>query len=115
MKKFLSPQEKKLLSYKKDCRNTYGERGSHSRHAISAHRARDHRAFRHRINLILNDAETNNPELLESVEAKARSVRKSNWSKCSDQPLSVVVTRKLKRRNMFGINATMKKILASKE
>jgi hypothetical protein len=115
MKKLQNPQEKKLLSYKKDCRNTYGERGSQSRYAIAAHKARDHRVFRRQINRILNDAETNQPNLLEEVDVEAKSVRKSSWRKYPDQPLSIVVERKLERRKNNGINATMKKTLISKD
>jgi hypothetical protein len=115
MKKSHNPQEKKLLSYKKDRRNTYGERGSHSRHAIAAHKARDHRVFRREINQILHDAEVNQFDLLEKVDVEVKSVRKSSWRKCPDQPLSIVVERKLERRKNMGINATMKKTLISKK
>jgi hypothetical protein len=115
MKKFDSPQEKKLLSYKKDRRNTYGERGSHSRHAIAAHKERDRRAFRRKINQTLNEVELNEADFLEIVESEIKSVRIRYWKKCPDQPLGEVVTRKLLRRKSNGINETMKKTLVSKD
>jgi hypothetical protein len=115
MKKSPSPQEKKLLSYKKDRRNTYGERGSHSRHAIAEHKARDRRVYRRQINQILNGAESNQPDLMEEVDIEVKSVPKSSWGKCPDEPLGKVVNWKLERRKGKGINATMKKTLISKD
>lgn len=114
MKKSPSPQEKKLLSYKKDRRNTYGERGSHSRHAIAAHKARDHRAYRRQANQILSGNEVHRADLLEEVDVKVKSVRESSWRKSPDEPLGKVVERKLERRKDRRINASMKKTLVSK-
>jgi hypothetical protein len=115
MKKFRSPQEKKLLSYKKDCRNTYGERGSHSRHAITAHKERDRRAFRHQTKQILNQAESTETDILEFVDNEVKSVRASSWRKWSDTPLGEVFISDLELRQIAGINETIKKTLISKD
>ena len=115
MKNLNSPQEKKLLSYKKDRRNTYGERGSHSRHAIAVHKARDHRAYRRQANQILSGDDINQSDLRDEVDIEVKSVRKSSWRKYPDQPLGKVVKRKLERREASGINATVKKTLLSKD
>ena len=111
MKKVLSPQEKKLLSYEKDCRNTYGERGSHSRHAIENHNNRDRRAFRRKANQILSTAQDANLKEPESLDAQVKAVQRRNWKKCSDQALRIVVERKLERRERNGINQSVKELL----
>lgn len=113
MKKVLSPQEKKLLSYKKDRRNTYGERGSHSRHAIENHKNRDRRAFRRKVNQVLAVVENeigNEPEIL---DAEVNGVKRRNWKKCADEPLGKVVKWKLERRQRMGINQSVKELLKS--
>ena len=111
MKKILSPQEKKLLSYEKDRRNTYGERGSHSRHAIENHNNRDRRAFRRKANQVLATAQANTAEEPEKLGSQVRAVHRRNWKKCSDRPLRLVVERKLERRERNGINQSVKELL----
>ncbi|MBV9958564.1 MAG: hypothetical protein JO360_09090 [Acidobacteria bacterium] len=111
MKKVCSPQEKKRLSYQKDRRNTYGERGSHSRHAIAAHKTSDRRAYRHRANQILNGTEGTQAELLEEIDIAVKSVAASHWRKCPDRPLGKFVEHQQRRRVALGINVTAKKIL----
>ncbi len=103
MRRSRNPQEKKLLSYKEDRRNTYGERGSYSRHAIAAHKARDHRVFRRQANQILSGNEIYQAELLEEVDAEVKAVRESNWRKCPDESLGEVVKTKLEGRKDSGI------------
>jgi hypothetical protein len=103
MKKVLSPQEKKLLSYKKDRRNTYGERGSHSRHAIENHKNRDRRAFRRKVNQVLAVVENEIGNEPKTLGAEVNAVHRRNWKKCADQPLGKVVKWKLERRQRMGI------------
>ena len=111
MKKVLSPQEKKVLSYKKDRRNTYGERGSHSRHAIESHNNRDRRAFRRKINQVLAIAQKADIEDTDGLTAQAKNVRRRNWKKCADQSLRKVVEEKLERREHCGTNQSLKTLL----
>lgn len=111
MKKPLSPQEKKRLSYKRDRRNDYGERGSHSRHAIAKHKARAHRAFRRQVAQVLSGQGIHQPELREEVDVEAKSVAASSWRKSPDGRLGEVVQRKLERRARVGINVEVKETL----
>jgi hypothetical protein len=111
MKKRRTPQEKKLLSYEKDCRNTYGERGSHSRHAITLRKAINRRTDRHRVNLVLQNVESDLVGSLEQAELKVKVVVKHSWRKSADSPLGEVVKRKLERREKKGMNATTKVLL----
>ena len=113
MKEPLSPQEKKLLSYEKDCRNTYGERGSHSRHAIADHKERDRRAYRRKANQILNGGKANQIVLPDELEAEVKAVNKSNWRKSPDEPLGEVVNSKLERRGRIGIKVERSAPLAN--
>ena len=100
-----------MLSYEKDRRNTYGERGSHSRHAIENHNNRDRRAFRRQANQVLATAQNNSAEEPETLDSQVRAIRRRNWKKCSDRPLRLVVGRKLERRERNGINQTVKDLL----
>lgn len=111
MKKRRTPPEKKLLSYEKDRRNTYGERGSHSRHAITLQKAINRRTDRHRANQVLQNVESDLVDSLEQAELKVKTVAKRGWRKYADRPLGEVVERKLERREKMGINATTKILL----
>ncbi len=112
MKKRRTPQEKKLLSYEKDCRNTYGERGSHSRHAITLQKAITRRSDRHRANKVLQNVESDLVDSLEQAELKVKAVvPRRAWQKYADSPLGEVVKRKLERREERGMNATTKVLL----
>ena len=111
MKKILSPQEKKLISYQKDRRNTYGERGSHSRHAIENHNNRDRRAYRRKVNQVLAAAQNITVEEPENLDVEAKAVHRRNWKKCADEPLGKVVKWKLERRQRMGINQSVKELL----
>ena len=111
MKKVLSPQEKKLLSYKKDRRNTYGERGSHSRHAIENHNNRDRRAYRRKVNQVLAIVQDNTVSEPENLDVEVNAVHRRSWKKCADEPLGKVVKWKLERRQRVGINQSVKELL----
>jgi hypothetical protein len=100
-----TPQEKKLLSYDKDRRNAYGERGSHSRHAIASQKAINRRTDRRRADQLLENADKESPDALENAELKAKSLAKRFWRKSADVPLRVWVEHRLKRRRRLGINA----------
>ena len=72
MKSRLTPTQKKLLSYAKDRRNVYGERGANSRFAIRDAKSPARRAERHVLNNTLKatHGETSE-EGLSAVENKA--------------------------------------------
>jgi hypothetical protein len=109
MKERKTPQEKKLLSYDKDCRNTYGERGSHSRHAIATQKAVNRRTDRRRADQVLRNIETDSIESLERAELKVKTVPRRGWRKYPDRPLGEVVAQKLERREEARINAAVRK------
>jgi hypothetical protein len=96
-----TPQEKKKDSYKKDRRNVYGERGSHSRHAVTrAKRARQsvqRAAARQAV-----DAAVRDPGLAERLEGRSAARRGNRWQKVPDAPLEEVIERKLNRRARTG-------------
>lgn len=97
-----TPQEKKALSYEKDCRNTYGENDKSSRKNIPLRKAKQNRAFRKTTNQILQAVMESHVAELEILENEIRSVKKGNWKKSSDKPLKYVVQRKLEWRKIHG-------------
>lgn len=100
MKRVRTPQEKKLLSYSKDGRNTVAEARSKSRKAIAKRKAMANRALRHAESAAVAKID----QLGEDVEVTvARSGRKS-WKKISDAPLGEYVARTLNRRAGRGMN-----------
>ena len=116
MKKLRTPQEKKLLSYQKDCRNTYGERGSNSRYAIAAQKAVSRRIYRHcsyQVLRVLKNTEAVLSDVLDDADLQIKTVVKRGWKKCPDSPLREVVERKLKRRKDMGININTRMLLKS--
>ena len=54
LKRIKTPQEKKRLSYAKDCRNVYGESDKGSRISIKRNKTFPNRAYRHRVTQALN-------------------------------------------------------------
>jgi hypothetical protein len=108
MTKPKTPQEKKRLSYEKDRRNTYGERGSHSRYAIAFQKTTNRRTDRHRAEQALQAAATNSGESLDQAEIKVKTIPKRDWRKYPDTPLREVVKNKLEYRMKKGINETRK-------
>ncbi|HEY6332727.1 MAG TPA: hypothetical protein VI756_25610 [Blastocatellia bacterium] len=114
MKERKTPQEKKLLSYEKDCRNTYGERGSHSRHAIALQKTVNRRTDRHRADQRLKALESHSVDSLERAESSVKTVPRRGWRKYPDSPLGKVVSKTLKDRETGGMNATVKKLLKRK-
>jgi hypothetical protein len=106
-----TPQEKKLLSYDKDRRNAYGERGSHSRHAIASQKAINRRTDRRRADQLLENADKESLDALESAELKAKSLARRGWRKSADTPLRVWVEHRLGRRKRLGINSGDKNLL----
>jgi hypothetical protein len=96
-----TPQQKKRESYTKDRRNTYGERGSHSRSSIAKakrnRRSRERAAARRLAALAARD-----PERAERAEGRAVLKTGGQWRKVPDRPLGDVLERKLDRRVRAG-------------
>jgi hypothetical protein len=99
-----SPQEKKLLSYAKDRRNTYGENDKSSRKSIRRNKRAPHHADRRRANQILEAAAGAVDELAEEAAEQRLLMRRPKcWQKCPDAPLGEVVQHTLQRRMDLGI------------
>jgi hypothetical protein len=94
-----SPQEKKALSYAKDCRNTYGQNDKASRKIIPLRKAKVNRGYRRKVNEVLHQIDPNGDTgIADTVESAARNVKRVYWKKAPDQALGEVVERKLERR-----------------
>jgi serine kinase of HPr protein (carbohydrate metabolism regulator) len=106
-----SPQEKKALSYAKDCRNTYGENDKSARKTIPLRKAKVNRVYRRKINLALQEIDSKiDLEKAELAESEARNIKREYWKKSADEPLAKVVERKLERReNHAGNGKTARK------
>jgi hypothetical protein len=101
MAKSRTPDEKKVLSYQKDRRNTYGEAGARSRYSIRRRKAGVNRSYRHAVREQLTLAAYGQ----DPGDDPADVVVRKYWKKCPDEPLRAVVRRKHTRREMNGINA----------
>ncbi len=106
-----SPQEKKTLSYAKDCRNTYMANDKASRKNIPLRKAGVNRVYRKKVNEVLQqisgDVDLEKADLLES---EARNIKRENWKKCADEPLGKFAERELERReNHAGKGKTARK------
>jgi hypothetical protein len=94
-----TPQEKKALSYDKDCRNAYGENDKSSRKNIPLRKAKVNRGYRRKLNQALHEIGNKlDLEKAELAESEARSIKRRYWKKSADEPLGKVVERKLGRR-----------------
>lgn len=72
-----TPQEKKALSYAKDCRKTYGKNDKTSRVAIRKNKTFPNRAFRKNINDTLQNAiGAVDLEKAESVDVEIREIKR---------------------------------------
>lgn len=96
MKRFLTPQEKKILRYKKDRRNTYAESRSLSRKAIATRKALASRSMRHAQDAAL----ARSLALQDEADPIVRKTRKNFWRKIPDSPLADYVGRTLKARSL---------------
>ncbi|AXQ28351.1 hypothetical protein D0B54_06500 [Solimonas sp. K1W22B-7] len=101
-----TPQEKKRLSYLKDRRNVYGERGANSRHAIRRSKDLLERSRRHGQNQMLHGVLGAGDEAqVVSVENAVRSspLAKMKFHKMRDEALGKVVPEKLAYRERKGM------------
>lgn len=96
MRRFLTPQEKKVLRYEKDRRNTVAESRALSRKSIAKRKALTHRALRHAQNIATNKAAV----VLDAADPVVRPTPKNSWRKIPDVPLADHVGLTLKRRSV---------------
>ena len=104
MKRHQSPQEKKVLSYVKDGRNTVAESRSKSRTAIAKRKASASRALRRAETV----ATSKLSGLNEEVELEVARTGRRSWRKIPDAPLAEYVSRTLERRFTTQMNASSK-------
>lgn len=96
--KLKTPQEKKRLSYEKDCRNNFGENSKASRKGIPLAKARSNRAERHTQDNVLTLAVgLENSDSLVVVENLVRGTKPRYWRKWPDKPLGEVLDWKVKK------------------
>jgi hypothetical protein len=95
-----TPQEKKILSYQKDRRNTYGESTHGARKAIPQRKAWVNRTYRHTVRQQLWTTNTGADHDLDPVG----KVKRKGWVKAADTRLGDVVYAKHARRNTMGVN-----------
>lgn len=86
-----TPQEKKALSYAKDCRNTYGESDKGSRKTIRVNKTIQNQVYRRKVNQVLNELDNTKLETVEIIDVEAKSISKGKWKKSSDTPLGLFV------------------------
>jgi hypothetical protein len=90
-----SPQEKKALSLKKDCRNTYGNNQKAARKSIPLRKAIESRRTRHKDNQALALLDRVDEALADLTESSIRNDvhRAGGWRKGPDEPLGAVIER----------------------
>lgn len=103
MKRFLTPQERKLLRYEKGRRNAYGESRASSRKSIAARKAKANRALRHAENIATDMAAAR----LDDDHGLTRKNRKTTWRKFPDTPLADYVGRRMQSRVLRGMNPAL--------
>jgi hypothetical protein len=100
MERRRSPQDKKLLSYLKDRRNSYGESDKASRKAIPARKAWVNRTYRRSVRQVTRtDAEE-----IEDLASAIRSIRRKPWKKSPDRTLGEHLDNKWRVRQERGGN-----------
>lgn len=100
MKRFLTPQEKKLLRYEKDRRNTVGESRARSRKAIATRKALTNRSLRHAQNIATGRL----AGVIDEANPVVRKTAKNSWRKIPDAPLAEYVGRTLQFRFLTSGN-----------
>ena len=99
MSKVHSPQRKKELSYERDRRNTYGQHAKGSRKRIPRHKRELLKSFRRKANQLLAKAsELIDPAVAEVTDMRIAAVKRKQWVKHPDIPLSEIVPTKIQNR-----------------
>ena len=97
-KRTRTPQEKKLLSYARDGRNTVAEARSKAHKAISLRKAKANRAFRRAESRAL--AQAQGPD----ADVFVGRIGRKSWRKFPDAPLGEYVAARLAVREADGMN-----------
>jgi len=101
VKRKLTPQEKKELSYERDRRNAYGENDKASRKAIPLRKRIVARSYRRSTKQQLPESPVvASTDDLDDAEARVRSVRRSEWKKWPDIPLGEFIARQQRWRGI---------------
>jgi len=100
MERSRSPQDRKVLSYLKDRRNSYGEHDKGSRKTIPARKAWVNRTYRRAVRQVTRTEADEIDELASDVTA----VRRKPWKKVSDQPLGHHLNNRWRVRQERGGN-----------
>lgn len=95
MKRRRTPQEKKQLSYQKDCRNSYRENSKASRKAIPFRRRNVHKSYRKAIkqNLSVSLSSQTDIDTIIQVDLQVKEVKRKRWRKSPDTPLGNYIHR----------------------
>jgi hypothetical protein len=100
MERRRSPQDKKILSYLKDRRNSYGEHDKGSRKTIPARKAWVNRTYRRAVRQVTRTEADEIDELTRDVAA----VRRKPWKKAPDRPLGEHLNDRWRVRQQRGGN-----------
>lgn len=95
-----SPQDKKIQSYQKDGRNSYGENDKASRKAIPARKAWVNRTYRRAVRQLTRTEADQVDELADDVAL----VRRKPWKKSPDRPLGQHLNNRWRVRQERGGN-----------
>ena len=99
-----TPQEKKLLSYAKDGRNTVAESRSIAHKAVAKRKAQANRALR-RAESVASGEAVRSPE---EADGFVPRVGRKSWRKIPDAPLGEYVAARLRNRKARGMNDSEK-------
>jgi hypothetical protein len=100
MERRRSPQDKKILSYLRDRRNSYGEHDKGSRKTIPARKALVNRTYRHAVRQVTRTEADDIDQLTSDVA----SVRRNPWKKVPDRPLGEHLNNRWRVRQERGGN-----------
>ena len=102
-KRARTPQEKKALSYKKDCRNTYGNNDKAARKSIPKNKKMSIRQERRELDKAARD-DANGTGYAQTPRSNKRA-----WKKGSDTPLGEIAPRNKSYRQNEKYRAKIKR------
>src|SRR5262245_56907405 len=108
MKRFRTPQEKKVLSYLKDGRNMVSESGGIAHKLIAKRKTLEHQALRRTAKQRLTRALAGESGSTDDVANRAVEIRKRAWRKVPDRALGEFVEVLLDTRAHTGMNRPAK-------